>query len=558
MPYAVSDEKLEEIKDLNDIVDVLGEFIELKRAGTNYKALCPFHNEKTPSFVVSPDKQIYHCFGCGEGGDVFSFLMKYNNYTFMEAVEYLADKVGIKLEQVSEKNSEKKELLYKINREAAIYFYGNLKKSKESINYLRRRGIDSKSIKKFGIGYALDSWNGLLDHLKSKNYKDKDIADTGLVIERNKSEGYYDRFRNRIIFPIINTKKQVIGFGGRVLDDSLPKYLNSPDSEIFSKGKYLYNLNNSIKNKETNYIILTEGYMDVIKLSINGYNNTVASLGTALTKHQIRLLKKYYDLFYIAYDSDESGKKAAIKALNLFKNQNLEAKVIVFPNNMDPDDYISKYGKSKFRERLNENLDYFEFLHSYYSSKYDINTNKGKVKYIEEFFGNINNVSNSIERELIIEKISEKTQISKENLLKEFSKKYLNKKKFKSDFKKKKKEVKGINIENYFTTLAEKVSKNEELYEYTVNKYSETFKKIFGNNFFEDYNFKLTKDYSFENSLSTDEIDFMVNKILIKYQEKQLSELRHKLNNNPNNEEILTEISKIYKEIKILRQGGIN
>jgi len=558
MPYTVSDEKLEEIKELNDIVDILGEFLELRRAGTNYKALCPFHNEKTPSFVVSPDKQIYHCFGCGEGGDVFSFLMKYNNLTFMESVEYLADKVGIKLEKVPEQVTKKKDLLYKINREAAVYFYENIKKSNKSIKYLRKRGIESKSIKNFGIGYSIDNWDELLNYLKSKNYKEKNIEETGLIIKRNKSEGYYDRFRNRIIFPIINTKKQVIGFGGRVLDNSLPKYLNSPDSEVFSKGKYLYNLNNAIKNKNINHVILTEGYMDVIKLSINGYNNTVASLGTALTRYQIRLLKKHYDEFYIAYDSDDSGKKAAVKALNLFKNQNLEAKVIEFPENMDPDDYITKYGKNKFNERLKKSLGYYEFIHNYYKDKFNLNTNTGKIKYIEEIFNNISNITNSIERELIIEKISEKTQISKENLLNEYSKKYVKKKRQKNKIKKNNKDKKNFDFGHYIKILIEEVSSNEELYEYTLNKHKDNLIEVLGDNFIEDYGLKLKKESINDSTLSTEEVDFMVNKILIKYQENKISELRDKLNNNPNNEEILTEISEIYKEIKILRQGGSN
>ncbi|MDW7669025.1 MAG: DNA primase, partial [Bacillota bacterium] len=270
MPYDLTEEKLEEIKDLNDIVDVIGEFIELKRAGTNYKALCPFHSEKTPSFVVSPDKQIYHCFGCGEGGDALSFLMKHNNYTFIEAAEYLANKAGIKLEHVSKQETKKKNILYEINRESGIFFYKNLTKSKEAFEYFKKRKINVGVIKGFGLGYALDSWNGLYNHLKKKNYKDEDILKTGLIIKRDNSSGYYDRFRNRVIFPILDTKKRVIGFGGRVLDNSLPKYLNSPDSEVFSKGRNLYNLNNALKNKDINYVLLTEGYMDVIKLSSYG------------------------------------------------------------------------------------------------------------------------------------------------------------------------------------------------------------------------------------------------------------------------------------------------
>ncbi|MFO7888013.1 MAG: DNA primase [Eubacteriales bacterium] len=560
MPYDLTEEKLEEIKDVNDIVDVIGEFIELKRTGTNYKALCPFHNEKTPSFVVSPEKQIYHCFGCGEGGDVLSFLMKHNNYSFIEAAEYLANKAGINLEHVSKKETKKKDILYEINREAGLFFYKNLSKSKEALDYFRNRGVKTRVIKIFGLGYALDSWEALYNHLKNKNYKDEDILKTGLIIDRDKRQGYYDRFRNRVIFPIIDTKKRIIGFGGRVLDNSLPKYLNSPDSEVFYKGRNLYNLNNALKNKDINYVILTEGYMDVIKLSSFGYNNTVASLGTSFTKYQVNLLKKYFDEFYIAYDSDKSGVKAAIKALNLFKNHNINAKVITFPDNMDPDDYITKYGKVKFKEKINNASEYFSFLDDYYSNIYDINLNKGKVQYIENFLYNVKNITNSIERELVIEKISEKTNISKENLLSEYNKKFSKKKIKQKPIRKtkdRKKEIRDLDLRSYLDRLLDLASYDDELFEYILSKYKDKFTEIFGNDF--HINYKPKENSNLTNvEVSTDELDFLANKILIKHKEKRLLALRESLKKSPNNEELLSKINKVYKEINILRQGGIN
>ncbi len=558
MPYDLTEEKLEEIKDLNDIVDIIGEFIELKRAGTNYKALCPFHNEKTPSFVVSPDKQIYHCFGCGEGGDSLSFLMKYNNYTFIEAAEYLANKAGIRLEHVSKQETKKKNILYEINRESGIFFYRNLSKNKEAIEYLKKRKISVGVIKSFGMGYALDSWDGLYNHLKKNNYKDEDILKTGLIIKRDNSKGYYDRFRNRVIFPILDIKNRVVGFGGRVLDNSLPKYLNSPDSEVFSKGRNLYNLNNALKNKDINYVLLTEGYMDVIKLSSYGYNNTVASLGTAFTQYQVKLLKKYFDEFYIAYDSDESGKKAAIKALNLFKNYNIDAKVVIFPDNMDPDDYITKYGKAKFKDKINNAFDYFNYLDDYYSSKFDIKANKGKVKYIESFLQNIKNISNSIERELVIEKISEKTNISKENLLNEYNKNFSRKNTKQKTIRKtkdRKKTIQDSDLEKYLDKLLDLAVNDEELFEYIISKYKGKFSDIFGDDFHNDYKPKDNLNSS-NVEITTEELDFLANKILIKYQEKELSLLRERLKNDPKNQEVLSEINKVYKEINKLRQGG--
>lgn len=421
MPYNISEEKIEEIKNSNDIVDVINELVPLKRAGANYKARCPFHKEQTPSFVVSPDKQIYHCFGCGENGDVINFIMKYKNYTFTETIEYLAKRAGIVFIEIKNNNNiddviTKK--LYEINRQAAIFYFNNFKKSSKALKYLENRKIENKVIKKFGLGYAIKEWDKLLVYLKKKGYKEEEIIKTGLIIKNKKRNSYYDRFRNRIIFPIIDTKKRIIGFGGRVLDNTLPKYINSPDSIIFNKGKNLYGLNiakDSIKNKK---IILTEGYMDVIKLHSYGYDTAVASLGTALTENQIKLMKKYSKKFYIAYDSDEAGLKASFKALNMLKKNNLDANVILMPDGCDPDEFLTNYGKIKFDELIKKSLNYFEFLDFYYSKLYN---KENKIDYINKFFESVDNINSIIERELILEKLALKVNISKEAVINEYN-----------------------------------------------------------------------------------------------------------------------------------------
>lgn len=434
MPYNISEEKIEEVKDLNDIVDVINELIPLKKAGANYVTTCPFHKEKTPSFVVSPEKQIYHCFGCGEGGNVINFIMKYKNYTFLETIEFLAKRVGIVLEDkknsyISNENKNKSEVLYTINREAAAFYYSNLKQDKKALKYLANRKIDSSVIKRFGIGYAKGQWDNLLKHLKNKGYSEKNILESGLIIKNSKRNSCYDRYRDRIIFPIIDTRKKVIGFGGRVLDNSLPKYINSPDSIVFSKGKNLYGLNIAKDNLKDKSIIIAEGYMDVIKLHIYGYDTAVASLGTALTMNQIRLMKKYTKKFYISYDSDNAGRKASMKALNMLKKSGIDAKVIVMPNGCDPDEYLSKHGKVKFDHLIKKSLDYYEYL-VYFHSK--ILEDGNKVEFINKCFENINNINSSIERELILEKLASKTEVSKESILKDYKRRYNFNKKNKS------------------------------------------------------------------------------------------------------------------------------
>src|SRR5699024_6848708 len=295
MTSFINNEIIEKVKDRSDIVEVVSDYLPLKKAGANYVGLCPFHNEKTPSFSVSNSKQFFHCFGCGVGGDSIEFIMKKENLEFVDAIKLLADKYGIEIKEtkVDPEYIKEKDRAYEINRETARFFYNNLNKNKKAMNYLKKRNIDSKTLRRFRLGYSIDSWDNLYNHLTNKGYKAKDIAKLGLIAPRKKSDGYYDKFRNRIMFPIIDTRSRVIGFGGRIMDDSMPKYLNSQESIIFDKSNCLYGLNlvNKYSNRER--ILLVEGYMDVMALFSKGINYSVASLGTSLTERQAKLLKRF-------------------------------------------------------------------------------------------------------------------------------------------------------------------------------------------------------------------------------------------------------------------------
>ncbi len=423
MPYKLDSDVIQRIIDGNNIVDVIEEYLPLKKAGANYSTNCPFHKEKTPSFVVSPDKQMFHCFGCGESGDSISFLTKYKNYTFVEAAEHLAHRAGIILEEKNSSNininKPLMDKLYKINREAALYFYKNLRLNTDIIKYLDSRKINKEVIKLFGIGYANNEWDNLLNNLKNKGFQEEDILKTGLIIKNQKNNSYYDRFRNRVMFPIFDVKKRIIGFGGRVTDDSMPKYLNSPESMIFTKGYNLYGINIARENVRDKSFILVEGYMDVIKMHVHGYSTTVAALGTSFTENQAKLLKKYSKSFYIAFDSDAAGRAASLKAINMLKRNNLDGKVINIPDAKDPDEYLNKFGRSSFDKLIENSLDYYNFLEFHFKEMLE---NSNKVEYINNFFDNIVNVNSEIERELIFDKLSRKVGVSKESIIKEYNK----------------------------------------------------------------------------------------------------------------------------------------
>jgi DNA primase len=357
------DSTLEEIKDRIDIVDLISGYVNLKKAGQNWKGLCPFHTEKTPSFTVSPAKQIYHCFGCRNGGDIFTFLVRYENLSFPEALKILADRAGVTL-KVSPKDAVKtgeKEVLLNIHKDALGFFQQNLAKNTNAMSYLKGRGIDSNVQKLFSLGYALNSWNSLLNYLMRKGYKPEAIKKAGLATQGTK--GIYDIFRDRIIFPIYDLKADVIAFGGRSIDGSEPKYLNSPETLIFNKRRILYGLNHakdSIRN--TGYALFMEGYLDVISAHVFGFTNSVAPLGTALTQEHGKLIKRFVEDVIIVFDNDPSGIKAAKSAANILLETGLNVKILSVPEKEDPDSFLRKNGREAFSALLDHPLTIIDFF----------------------------------------------------------------------------------------------------------------------------------------------------------------------------------------------------
>jgi DNA primase len=408
----ISEDVIQRVKDENDIVDVISESIKLKGSGRNYMGLCPFHNEKTPSFSVSRDKQIYKCFGCGEAGNVITFVMKTKSLSFPEAVGLLADRANIDIEIDGEENKGRNrsfEKLYKLNVEAARYFFSCLNESSSAKKYLINRGITISTMRKFGLGYSKDSWDGLLVYLKNKGFTNLDLVSDGLII-KSKKGSYYDRFRNRIIFPVFDYRRRVIGFGGRVMDDSKPKYLNSPETAIFKKGTNLYGLNFAIKNNTSKFFIIVEGYMDCISLNQYGITNVVASLGTSLTLNQARLMKRYVPKVIISYDADTAGQMATLRGLDILKSVGLDVRVLLIPEGKDPDEFIRKNGKKAFMELAQKSLPLVDYKIRSVKSGLDLSEEEDKVKYIEQVLKILMELD-SIEKEIYVKKISEETGI---------------------------------------------------------------------------------------------------------------------------------------------------
>jgi len=401
---------IEEVRAANEIIDVISEYISLKPRGKNFFGLCPFHNEKTPSFSVDPQKQLYHCFGCGEGGNVFNFIMAQERLNFVDAVKFLAERKGISLpgsfnmvedEEVKRQRQE----LYKINRAAAMFYHQNLL-SNEGINaleYLRSRGIDSKTIRTFGLGYAPDSWNSTMNHLLDQGFDKGLLMQIGLVVEKGNST--YDRFRNRLMFPIIDHRDRVVGFGGRVLDDSLPKYLNSSESPIFSKSNILFGLNLAKKQRPIDHLIIVEGYLDVIALYEYGFYNAVASLGTALTQDQAKLLRRYTSNIYIAYDGDTAGQKATARGLDILKDAGCNVKVIKLPKGMDPDDILRRHGVEYFNKLVKNAVSLTDYKLEQLRLGFNLDNPEEKVKFATKAAEILVGVENPLERDVYIQKL---------------------------------------------------------------------------------------------------------------------------------------------------------
>lgn len=441
-------EIIEEIKARCDIASVIGDYIKIQPSGQNYKALCPFHVEKTPSFHISTAKQVYKCFGCGEGGDVINFVMKMENLDFMDAVRLLANRCGIDINfNIDEETKQKIELSKKyqdIHTEAARFYFSNLVKSKNrGYDYLRNRGLDDKTIKRFGLGYSQDSWNSLMDYLiEEKGYSQEELLECGLIGKSTKTDKYYDKFRNRVMFPIFDYRGNVIGFGGRVLDDSLPKYLNSPDTLIFNKRHNLYGLNFARKNLSSRTVILVEGYMDLISLYQYGIQIAVATLGTALTSQQARLIKRYADNVIISYDSDGPGTKASLRAIDILVEAGLSVKVLDLKDAKDPDEYVRKYGTDEYRKAMKDAVPRIKFKIDNLKSSFDLSKDQDNIKFAQEAVNIIKQLKSPVEIDYYIKYLSEIVQLDEDAVKREiygksYSSRNLSNGKFNNKFNKK-------------------------------------------------------------------------------------------------------------------------
>ena len=406
-----SDDIIEEVRTRNDIVDVISGYVKLQRKGSSYFGLCPFHNEKSPSFSVSPGKQMYYCFGCGAGGNVYTFLMEYENYSFQEAVKVLAGRAGVKLPEIeyskeAKELADRRALLLEINKQAAKYFYCKLRTpgGADAMAYLKRRGLSDETLRMFGLGYSDKYNNDLYQFLKKKGYSDELLKDSGLfnVDERH---GMYDKFWNRVIYPIMDVNNRVIGFGGRVMGDAKPKYLNSPETKIFDKSRNLYGLNAARTSRRRN-LIICEGYMDVISMHQAGFTNAVASLGTALTSQQAGLLKRYTDEVLIIYDSDEAGVRAALRAIPMLRSVGLATKVVNLRPHKDPDEFIQKEGMEAFEERLERAENSFLFEVRILQGNYDLTDPQGRTDFFHEVAGKLLKFEDEIERNSYLEAVA--------------------------------------------------------------------------------------------------------------------------------------------------------
>ena len=474
-----SEELIEEIKNSNDIVDVISQYVNLKRSGRNFFGLCPFHKEKSPSFSVSPDKQIFHCFGCGAGGNVIHFISKIENADFKEAIGILANRAGIELPTLNNYEDNKTALLkskvYEINQIAAEFYHQNLYKptSKIGQEYIKKRKLDNRTLKSFLIGYS-GNFDELYRILKQKGFTEEEILASSLVNKTDDGK-YIDRFRKRVMFPIQDTRNKVIAFGGRVTDDSKPKYINSAENIVYSKGRHLFGLNVA-KRGELKNIIIVEGYMDAISLYQRGITNVVASLGTALTEAQGRLLRRYSERVTIGYDSDGAGQAATLRGLEILQNIGCDVRILQISGAKDPDEYVIKYGPERFLKCVEQAISLVEFKVKMLKQSLNLDNINDKIKFLNQVAKILSNVTNSIERELYVEKIANEYNVSKEAIYGEVNKliyakntgeKTLEKPIVKKEIKKEKQEIDSS------------TTKRENLIIYLLINYpQESYKKI--------------------------------------------------------------------------------
>ncbi len=496
MAKAYTGDTVEEIKSRCDLVEIVNEKIYLEKKGKNYLGLCPFHLEKTPSFSVSPEKQLYHCFGCGASGDLFSYVMHTEKMTFKEALRFLAKRAGVSLaEEEGTNNSgltQLKETYYKLNEQAMNFFHYILRERPEgekARRYLESRGIKESTLQAFKIGFAPPSWDALLKAARKKGYGDDELAQAGLVVERNDGSGYYDRFRNRIIFPIFDYRKRVIGFGGRVIDEETkgPKYLNSPETLLFDKRKVLYGIDRAITDiRQQKRAIVMEGYTDVILAHQENITNAVASLGTALTSFQARALRAQAEEVVIAYDADAAGAMAAEKGLDILKGSGCIVKVATFPEGLDPDSYIRHHGKEAFVEVLQNAQPLVDYRLNNIKRKHDLERPEGKILFIKEVLPVLDSINNMVEKDEYLKRLAEELNISEEALRAELKK-----------FKRKQNKAPAQNMQGQSDDTSGGVIRAEEIepaekiilsllfaYEGVFNRIVETVKDLNNKDFF--------------------------------------------------------------------------
>ena len=433
MKVFIPEEVIDEVRASSDIINVVSDYVRLRKQGNNYVGLCPFHNEKTPSFMVSADKQIFRCFGCGEGGNVISFIMKWEKTSFPEAVRFLANRAGITISEEDDpvKNARLKELneAYEINelvKDFYQYILANHPVAGEARNYLKKRGLTEETIDKFQIGFAPPSWDGLLHFLNKKGYAPEKLEKLGVVLARSKGKpGFYDRFRNRVMFPIWDIRGKVVGFGGRVLDDSVPKYLNSPETILFNKSHLLYGINKAAESiRRNDQAIIVEGYLDVITCHQAGISNVVASLGTAFTREQGKLLLRYSQAVIMAYDADAAGVHATMRGWQLLDDLGCRVRVVSIPDGKDPDEFIRAHGVDEFLGVVRQGAQTLsEFNTDRAMEKYDMATLEGKFKIASEVIPSITNISNEIEKNEAIMRLAKRLHLSPEAVRAEVEKK---------------------------------------------------------------------------------------------------------------------------------------
>ena len=475
-----SEELIEEIRSSNDIVDVISKYVTLKRSGRNFFGLCPFHKEKSPSFAVSPDKQIFHCFGCGAGGNVIHFISKIEGLDFKDTLELLANRVNIELPTLDnledDKTARLKSKVYEINKIAAEFYHENLYKptSKTAQEYIKKRKLDNRTLKAFLIGYA-GNFNELYLLLKQKGYTEEEMLASSLV-KRTENGGYMDSFRKRLMFPIQDVRERVIAFGGRVLDDSKPKYINSPENIVYSKGRNLFGLNVA-KKHDTKKIVIVEGYMDAISLYQRGITNVVASLGTAMTEAQGRLLRRYSEQVILGYDADGAGQAAILRGMEILQNLGCDIRVLQIEGAKDPDEYVLKYGPERFQRCVDNAISLVEFKVKVLLKELNIENTNDKIKFLNEIAKILAKVTNQMEREIYVDKIAKEYKISKEAIYAE-----VNKLMYKDNQGSKKLEKKVVTMvpkEEKENSVSEAVLKRENLVIYLlINEYSKCYEKI--------------------------------------------------------------------------------